>query len=62
MMTNEFIHNFIAVNQHLAATETGHLRYEQGRGVVKIEEADCPICETWGLNDGRWHEVPNREQ
>jgi len=41
--------------------ETGHLRFEKGRGVVKIEEATCSLCEILGYNDGRWHEVTPRE-
>lgn len=55
---NRDAHNFIAVNQETESLETEHLRYEKGRGVVKIEEATCSLCEEWGLNDGRWHPVP----
>lgn len=61
---NESQHNFITINaleMNLPAAEFGHLRYEQGRGVVKIEEADCELCEAWGLNDGRWHPVPKEK-
>jgi hypothetical protein len=57
---NRYYHASIAANigTSIMAHETGHLRYEQGRGIVKTQEATCLLCEQWGLNDGRWHEVP----
>lgn len=54
---NQWEHAFIAANTH-GTSQTPHLRFEQGRGVVKINEATCSLCEAWGLNDGNWHPVP----
>ena len=54
----EYVHSSTWANVNspdILTMETGHLRYEQGRGVVKTQEADCPYCEQEGLNDGRWH-------
>lgn len=57
---NEFHHNAVTVNAPNPAIQSytgGHLQYQQGYGVRKIEETDCAICEHLGLNDGQWHPV-----
>lgn len=44
-------------DESVNSTESGHLRYEKGKGVVKTQEATCSLCITLGLNDGRWHAI-----
>lgn len=58
-MSAESSHELVTANTGAGIVnfEAGHLRYQRGRGVVKIEEADCDLCVEQGLNDGQWHEV-----
>lgn len=54
----KYCHLSVAIPHHEAVESdaSGHLRFEQGRGVLKTEEADCVYCVQQGLNDGRWHD------
>lgn len=58
---NRHEHAFTESNAHLDMAESGHLRYEKGRGIRKIQERDCLRCLLTGLNDGRWHKLPLEE-
>ena len=58
---NQRNHAVVESNRHLLSVESGHLRFEQGRGVVKIQEADCSLCEIRGYNDGKWRRVEGGE-
>ena len=60
---NRQAHAFVTANtDEMESIETGHLRFVRGRGVVKIEEADCSFCIVAGLNDGRWHDPKSSDR